>query len=611
MEIPNVGGNHPTGAEQYQSPAVTAVRSSQTEPPKVPPTSLTIEPGSSVLASLLPFVSDHTRLLGSLNTLAADMFGGEAGFMARVGQESGDGLQIVARQGSVMAAPALPDKLRGSELFSPWTLHDSALIIDDLHDTEQTVASFLGAGGLRSLLAVPLSGATSRPEALLVLASRKPGAFSTLSGSRIDAFRHEVELLLGAASKFRGQEETTAAALDLSQHLWQTARREGENGVLPLLLDKALRFSGAAAGSIMVVERETGALQLRASHNLAAAGAAETQVPGGNHSGPGLIAVAKSGDAAFREFARQQGFGSYYGLPLCFADQQAEGLINLYWRKSPVELTTATQVSLARLAQDGAAILQYLRAQEDLESSRLVLGQFQQHKKLLVSLISHQLRTPLTSLKGFSQLMVRRASNGQPIGDARHAETLLSESNRLAIMLDNLLELSRLEGALLEIGRHPFDMAAFMDDLHNDPLIAMLIDNGSLKLQAPAQLPTPVGDPLRLRQALLGTLRRARLRSPESSRLLLAVQPRREDDSTALEVRISGAEDAADIGSGDPLGRIDLRNVIEHPSASQDELALYSAVLLMRAMGGDLLLRPGPAGEAEYVLTLPAQPGDQ
>jgi signal transduction histidine kinase len=151
--------------------------------------------------------------------------------------------------------------------------------------------------------------------------------------------------------------------------------------------------------------------------------------------------------------------------------------------------TVQQQLSDQRqLAEDKARL--YQEAQDALR----VRGEF-------LSVASHELRTPVTALLAYTQLMRSRLKRGR-LSRAEFGEVLdevLKQSDRLARLGSQLLDTSRLEAGKLEIKREPTDVAklvrATVETMTRERVIA---------LEAPTELRAVV-DPVRLEQ-LLGNL---------------------------------------------------------------------------------------------------------
>jgi signal transduction histidine kinase len=101
-----------------------------------------------------------------------------------------------------------------------------------------------------------------------------------------------------------------------------------------------------------------------------------------------------------------------------------------------------------------ASSLEQSRSELEEQNRRLV--ESERLKSELVSNVSHELRTPLASVLGFSDLLLKR---DLPEEDSRrYLEVIRTEAGRLATLLNDLLDLQRIERGALELVRDEFDL---------------------------------------------------------------------------------------------------------------------------------------------------------
>ena len=96
------------------------------------------------------------------------------------------------------------------------------------------------------------------------------------------------------------------------------------------------------------------------------------------------------------------------------------------------------------------------RTVADLEERNRTLVESEQVKSELVSNVSHELRTPLASVLGFSSLMLDR--DLPPEETKRYLEVIRTEARRLASLLNDLLDLQRVEQETLELRSEEVDL---------------------------------------------------------------------------------------------------------------------------------------------------------
>ena len=185
--------------------------------------------------------------------------------------------------------------------------------------------------------------------------------------------------------------------------------------------------------------------------------------------------------------------------------------------------------------------------------------------------MGHQMRTPITSIAGFAQLMLRRAPDPtSPF--VRYADTILNEARRLTFVIDNVLELSRLEDSLVAMELRAFDLRALLDEMRSNSLLQGVTGLGGLTWALPDSLPIVMGDPLRLKQALIALIRRAHARAPSGAGPIqvtanVVTHERTHAVDLMLGTPLSGTVVTSDEGL---MELIDLRSAVDSQEAQED-----------------------------------------
>lgn len=156
-----------------------------------------------------------------------------------------------------------------------------------------------------------------------------------------------------------------------------------------------------------------------------------------------------------------------------------------------------------------------------------------------LSIAAHELKTPLTSLSGQAQLALRRLRNSSevdPVRMTRTVEIIAGQSNRLALLLNQLLDVSRLEAGKLALDPAPTDLTALVTGIVAS--IQPTTDQHPIRLTAPAELPVHV-DALRIEQVVTNLLDNAIKYSPAGGEVKVTLaQP--DPDTVELAVRDHG-----------------------------------------------------------------------
>ncbi len=220
-----------------------------------------------------------------------------------------------------------------------------------------------------------------------------------------------------------------------------------------------------------------------------------------------------------------------------------------------------------------------------------------------LSVAAHELKTPLTSLRGFAQLLLGQLDEGRT-PNPEHLELALSsidrQSEKLARLVSQLLDISRLQAGRLGLERRPADLVPLLRGV----LESALPGSGrhEIVLEAP-QAAVAVVDPLRLEQVLTNLLDNAIKYSPEGGRV--EVELRAVTDG--LEIAVT------DRGIGVPeehRARIFDRFYQAHGERRLGGmgLGLYISRQIVELHGGALKAEFPPAGGTRLVITLPSAP---
>lgn len=165
--------------------------------------------------------------------------------------------------------------------------------------------------------------------------------------------------------------------------------------------------------------------------------------------------------------------------------------------------------------------------------------ELEKRKDEFISLASHELKTPVTTLKGFAQLLQRRLKkrgDTQSLDPLRRMETQL---NKLTMMINDLLDISRIQAGKLTFREDRFDLAK---------LVAETVENlqetiSTHRLLVSGKTPALVhGDRDRIGQVLINLLTNAVKYSPHADQVLIFIS--QEENSVRVCIQ--------DFGSGIP-----------------------------------------------------------
>ncbi len=143
-----------------------------------------------------------------------------------------------------------------------------------------------------------------------------------------------------------------------------------------------------------------------------------------------------------------------------------------------------------------------------------------------LSIASHELKTPLTTLLGNAQLLQRRARRAGDF-EERHLRTIdliADQASRLNKMIAGLLDISRIEAGHLSIERAALDLGALARRVVEE--VRPTLDRHTIECMAPNQPLVVEGDELRLEQVLQNLIGNAIKYSPQGGPVVVRVARR-------------------------------------------------------------------------------------
>jgi CheY-like chemotaxis protein len=143
-------------------------------------------------------------------------------------------------------------------------------------------------------------------------------------------------------------------------------------------------------------------------------------------------------------------------------------------------------------------------------------------KAELVATVSHELRTPLASVLGFAELLLRQDLDEDT--RRRYARTIHNEAGRLAKLLDDFLDLERIEAGRFTLALASFELTDLLQ--HEVELFSAQSASHTLVFAAPDEPLAMVGDRSRIGQVIANLLSNAIKYSPEGGVVTISATPR-------------------------------------------------------------------------------------
>ena len=183
---------------------------------------------------------------------------------------------------------------------------------------------------------------------------------------------------------------------------------------------------------------------------------------------------------------------------------------------------------------------------DQLEKANRELRRIDGMKSEFVSVASHELRTPLAAIKNAVQLVLKETAGKINENQAKFLSMAERNINRLTNILNNLLNLSKIESGKIELKFEDIGLKELIELTASS--LRPHADGKAIKidLEINEQLPKVYGDPEKIEQILTNLIGNAIKFTPEGGRILITAQPFTRDgkggpgDSVAVSVKDTG-----------------------------------------------------------------------
>ncbi|MDX1663480.1 MAG: GAF domain-containing sensor histidine kinase [Candidatus Promineifilaceae bacterium] len=395
-------------------------------------------------------------------------------------------------------------------------------------------------------------------------------------------------------------QQRLAVLSELSARLGSTLDR-GE--LVHLVMDAALELTGAERGFLILHDDVTGDLQAVAAHNVdketledETMKISRTVVERAISSGEPVLADNAQED---KHFVRQQGsevpqLRSIMCAPLRARDQTL-GAAYVESRLPGNAFVEEDLNLLAAFASQAALAVENTRLYTELEQAHEAKSQF-------VSLVTHELRIPMTSIRGYADLLLGGLAGALTPSQTEFLNTIRRNLDRMSALLNALSDINRIESGRMHFEHTRFDLREVVHDVAEDLSEKIRDREQELHLEIPTTFPLVYADRVRTRQALSNLLNNAHKYTPSGGEIAVSVQ--QEEGRARVDV--------ADTGIG--ISKADQARLFTQFFRAEDEavreetgwgLGLSIVKLLVEAQGGDVDFESEPGAGSTFSFTLP------
>jgi signal transduction histidine kinase/CheY-like chemotaxis protein/HAMP domain-containing protein len=197
-----------------------------------------------------------------------------------------------------------------------------------------------------------------------------------------------------------------------------------------------------------------------------------------------------------------------------------------------------------RRTPDGGAVAVYTditelkQRQDELERAKSHAESTNEAKSRFVASVSHELRTPLNAIIGYSEMLIEDASDQQMEAFVPELEKIAAAGRHLLALINDILDLSKIEANKMEIFLETFDVADLMRDVQATVAPLMAKNRNSFVLDLEGDLGKMHSDQTKLRQNLFNLLSNA-AKFTEGGRVTLTLRRDKRPDGDWLMFKVS------------------------------------------------------------------------
>jgi two-component system sensor histidine kinase KdpD len=228
-----------------------------------------------------------------------------------------------------------------------------------------------------------------------------------------------------------------------------------------------------------------------------------------------------------------------------------------------------------------------------------ILRRTDELRRALLNAVSHDLRTPLASIMASASSLQQDDVVWTQQERQDFAQAIVDQAQRLNRIVDNLLDMSRIEGGSLRPDKRWYDMAALVDEVLGR--LRPLTAQHRVVAHVPDDLPAVALDYVEIDQVLSNLIENATKYAPPATEIQVAVERTNGEVRVAIDDRGPGVPRSAVPHLFDPFYRV----AAGTPRPAGLGLGLAVAKGLVEAHGGRIWVENRPGGGARFAFTLP------
>jgi signal transduction histidine kinase/HAMP domain-containing protein len=401
-------------------------------------------------------------------------------------------------------------------------------IVDILADSEFCVTPAHRSEHVRTVLAAPML----RDEVLvgaIAIWRREVRAFTEQQTKLLQTFAAQAVIAIDNVRLFQQLQARTrelGRSVEELKALGEVGRTLSSTLDLPTVLttivSRAAELSGSQGGVIYEFNETTKTFHVIATHHTAQEYLEALQAMP-VRLGEGAIGLAGAIQSSVqvsdildehepvapqvRHILARLGFRSLLALPLLRERRLLGGLV--VWRQEPGRFTNEIVTLLQTFAAQSVIAIENARLFQEIQDKSRDLETASQHKSQFLANMSHELRTPLNAIIGFSEVLSERMFGELNPKQAEYVDDIHASGRHLHALINDILDLSKIEAGRMELELAPFDLPTAVRDA-----LTLVHERASrhgieVKVNIDERLGSFVADERKFKQILLNLLSNA------------------------------------------------------------------------------------------------------
>ncbi len=456
---------------------------------------------------------------------------------------------------------------------------------------------------LRSIMCAPLRTRGRTIGAAYVDNRLFSGVFQQEDLNLLSTFANQAAIAIENARLFTQTDQALdrrVQELSLFQRIDQQLNKSlNLDRVLSLALDWAVAHTSANGGSIGLIERpeDTAEPNLRL---LAHKG--EHELVGGSvvsAQHPILAQILAEGKSVFTQNVTP--IQAIDGTPATeqlvvpiFREAAIIGLITLEGDR-PNAINADDIAFVERLADRAAVAIENSRLYEQIQTANKAKSEF-------ISLVTHELRLPLTSIKGYTDLMFSGMTGELNEQQMQFMEVIRRNLGRMNRLISDLSDINRIESGRMKFELKDFYIQDVIEDVTESLREAIASREQMLKVDVPDSLPPVHADPARINQVLSNLLSNAHKYTQDKGSIQVKAQ------RTGKFLRVAIADNGVGISEEDQARlftqffRAETREVRAQQGWG---LGLSIVKKMIEAQGGEIGFKSQLGKGSQFIFTVP------